>query len=138
MGRVKVWTELRWFTPRRLCRAEVSLHRLETSAGPLEHSKSIIMASLAGGGMPEPLPTDSRGVIEPPPKEFVCPITQELMEDPVVTSDGHTYERGAVTMWLEQHNSSPLTGEPLAHANFVPNVALRSLIHEYMEQANHL
>ena len=46
------------------------------------------MASLAGGGMPEPLPSDSRGVIEPPPKEFVCPITQELMIDPVFAEDG--------------------------------------------------
>eukprot|EP00908_Phaeocystis_cordata_P024641 Transcript_7100.p6 GENE.Transcript_7100~~Transcript_7100.p6 ORF type:complete len:128 (+),score=12.86 Transcript_7100:2494-2877(+) len=28
---------------------------------------------------------------------FLCPITQEVMTDPVITSDGHTYERDGVT-----------------------------------------
>lgn len=32
-------------------------------------------------------------VSEEPPEEFLCPITQELMKDPVVASDGHTYEK---------------------------------------------
>jgi hypothetical protein len=32
-----------------------------------------------------------------PPEEFLCPITQELMKDPVVASDGHTYEKYGVS-----------------------------------------
>ena len=68
-----------------------------------------------------------------PPDAFMCPITQELMEDPVVTADGQTYERKEVTEWLATHNISPLTGEPLPHKDLVPNVALRNLIREYME-----
>ena len=32
-----------------------------------------------------------------PPAEFLCPITRELMQDPVCTSDGHTYERSIST-----------------------------------------
>ena len=35
------------------------------------------------------------------PAEFMCPITQELMIDPVVTSDGNTFERHAITAWLQ-------------------------------------
>ena len=27
---------------------------------------------------------------------FVCPITEELMDDPVIASDGYTYERAAI------------------------------------------
>lgn len=31
-----------------------------------------------------------------PPSAFVCAITSEMMSDPVVTSDGQTYERSAI------------------------------------------
>jgi hypothetical protein len=37
-------------------------------------------------------------------------ITQELMEDPVFTADGHTYERWAITKWLNEKKTSPQTG----------------------------
>ena len=30
---------------------------------------------------------------------FMCPITQDIMTDPVITSDGHTYEREAIEHW---------------------------------------
>ena len=31
-----------------------------------------------------------------PPAEFVCPLTFEVMVDPVVASDGHSYERTSI------------------------------------------
>lgn len=39
--------------------------------------------------------------------EFSCPITRELMRDPVIAADGHTYDREAVEMWLRNHDTSP-------------------------------
>lgn len=30
---------------------------------------------------------------------FVCPITRQVMKDPVLTPDGHTYERTAIEEW---------------------------------------
>jgi len=59
-----------------------------------------------------------------------CPITQEIMEDPVVCADGHSYERSAITQWLLSRDTSPCTNTPLAHRNVVPNYALRNLIAE--------
>ena len=41
---------------------------------------------------------------------FSCPITLTKMSDPVVTSDGQTYERTAIEDWLKTHDTSPLTG----------------------------
>lgn len=41
---------------------------------------------------------------------FSCPITLSKMSDPVVTSDGQTYERTAIEDWLKTHDTSPLTG----------------------------
>lgn len=35
-----------------------------------------------------------------PSRELVCPITQEVLQDPVVAEDGHTYERSALMTWF--------------------------------------
>ena len=70
---------------------------------------------------------------EPPP-EVLCPITCELMRDPVVTADGHSYERSAIASWIERGNAtSPLTGEPLAHTHLVPNHLVRALCLKYVD-----
>lgn len=60
----------------------------------------------------------------------ICPITQDVMEDPVVCADGHSYERSAITQWLLARDTSPCTNAPLPHKNVVPNHALRNLIAE--------
>lgn len=67
------------------------------------------------------------------PSEFICPITQEVMLDPVSTVDGHTYERGAIKRWLSRKRTSPLTGAPLKSTALVPNIALRKLIEEHQQ-----
>ena len=51
----------------------------------------------------------------------ICPITQEIMEDPVVCADGHSYERGSIERWLAAHGTSPLTGRALPHKALTPN-----------------
>lgn len=53
------------------------------------------------------------------------------MEDPVICADGVTFERGAIEPWLEDHDTSPLTGEPLPHKLLTPNQALRDLVEEH-------
>ena len=62
------------------------------------------------------------------PVDFLCAITLEPMQDPVVCADGHSYERAAIEYWLTSHATSPKTGAVLDHANVVPNHALRSRI----------
>ena len=37
----------------------------------------------------------------------------EIMEDPVIASDGISYERSAITAWLAYSSTSPLTRQPL-------------------------
>lgn len=56
--------------------------------------------------------------------------SQDVMEDPVVCADGHSYERAAITQWLLARDTSPCTNAPLLHKNVVPNHALRNLIAE--------
>ena len=66
-----------------------------------------------------------------------CPITKDLMSDPVVLiSDGYTYERAAITKWLEQNETSPTTKAPLQHKDMVPNLTMRSAIQLLIPSAN--
>ena len=64
-------------------------------------------------------------------EEFLCPITQIKMVDPVLGSDGRTYERSAITEWLRTHTTSPITREPMTAASLTPNYALRSMIERH-------
>ncbi|CAM8894416.1 unnamed protein product [Rhodiola kirilowii] len=69
------------------------------------------------------------------PPYFICPIFQEVMQDPHVAADGFTYEAEAIGGWLDSgHNTSPMTNVTLAHNNLVPNHALRSAIQEWLQQ----
>lgn len=56
---------------------------------------------------------------------FLCPITMRPLVDPVRTSDGHVYERYAILQWLEQHDTSPLTGARLEGKELTPDEDLR-------------
>ena len=65
-----------------------------------------------------------------------CTITHDPMVDPVITADGHTYERLAIEKWFGSGSIiSPATGASLAHQNLVPNIALRSAIHAVFPEA---
>ena len=69
-----------------------------------------------------------------PPDEFVCPITHDVMEDPVVAADGHTYERAAIERWVAKKLMSPKTGGALGSATIFPNHSIRSQIREWQEK----
>ena len=66
-------------------------------------------------------------------ESFICPIYQTLMEDPVITPYGTTYERAAILSWLKKHNNDPLTKKKLTKEMLIPNYALRSAIQEFKE-----
>tara|TARA_B100001248_G_C27389174_1_gene461370 strand:- start:857 stop:2302 length:1446 start_codon:yes stop_codon:yes gene_type:complete len=65
--------------------------------------------------------------------DFKCPITMDIMKDPVICSDGHSYERESITKWLLTHNTSPKTNAVLENPTLTPNHSLRALIQSYLE-----
>ncbi|EOD06267.1 hypothetical protein EMIHUDRAFT_60133, partial [Emiliania huxleyi CCMP1516] len=67
------------------------------------------------------------------PADFICPITTEVMSDPVMATDGHSYERKQIERWLATKSTSPMTGEALEHSILTPNHALRGRIREWQE-----
>lgn len=76
------------------------------------------------------------GTITEVPEEFVCPITRELFDDPVVAADGVTYERRAIERHLQMNEAprSPMTNLPLAHKTLLPNTTLRKHIRETIDR----
>lgn len=66
------------------------------------------------------------------PDDFRCPISLEIMVDPVTIASGHTYDRSSISKWFWSGNSiCPKTGEKLNNLQMVPNLALRTLIQQY-------
>lgn len=45
--------------------------------------------------------------------------------DPVIASDGHTYERAAIVDWISRGKSSPMTNEPLRNKVLITNHTVR-------------
>jgi hypothetical protein len=65
------------------------------------------------------------------PEEFLCPITLQLMIDPVIGSDGRSYERAAINQWLRSNPCSPMTRQPMTASSLKPNYALKSAIDRF-------
>ncbi|PKI72939.1 hypothetical protein CRG98_006639 [Punica granatum] len=67
------------------------------------------------------------------PDDFRCPISLEIMTDPVILSSGHTFDRASIQRWLDSgHRTCPITKLPLPkHPSLIPNHALRSLISNF-------
>ena len=68
------------------------------------------------------------------PKEFLCPINLTIMKDPVIMSDGQTYEREAIEKHLKISPLSPITKKPLNMKDAKTNYALKSMIEKYLNK----
>ncbi len=72
------------------------------------------------------------------PNDWYCPITCDIMKDPVIGPDGHTYERFAIEHWLSTNDKSPITRKPMQSTNLIPNFALRNTIEAFLKSNLHI
>jgi ankyrin repeat protein len=70
------------------------------------------------------------------PEEYLCPITHEIMQEPVSTRDGYTYEKSAIEKWLSTHSTSPLTNKLLLDKTIIPNLFAKQQITKFFEVNN--
>ncbi|PIA32429.1 hypothetical protein AQUCO_04500199v1 [Aquilegia coerulea] len=71
------------------------------------------------------------------PDEYRCPVSLDLMQDPVIVASGHTYDRSSIAQWINSgHHSCPKSGQKLIHMALIPNYALKSLIHQWCQENN--
>ena len=64
----------------------------------------------------------------PIPESFRCPISGDLMVDPVVDREGNTYDRASIQEWLARNPTSPMTRTPMTKEDLKPNRALADSI----------
>ena len=61
-------------------------------------------------------------------KSLTCPISFNIFINPVIASDGHTYERRDIELWISKSNKSPMTGKILESYDLYPNYLAKSII----------
>jgi hypothetical protein len=97
-----------------------SMNRLEALApGSLTNSEPGAFLTS------ETTPTPTR---LPVPESFKCPITHDLMVDPVVDPEGNTYDRASIEQWLARNPTSPITRSRMTKDDLKPNRALADAI----------
>lgn len=60
-------------------------------------------------------------------EEFLCPITRELLVDPVIATDGILYEKGAILKWFSCENTSPCTRKNISKC-LIPAISVKNSI----------
>ncbi|KAL8140914.1 hypothetical protein V2J09_006935 [Rumex salicifolius] len=75
-----------------------------------------------------------------PFKNFLCPLTKEVMRDPVVLQSSQTYERSAIDYWFQRcledgrDPTCPVTGQVLTSLEQKPNIGLAGAIEEWLNR----
>ncbi|GFY90739.1 ARM repeat superfamily protein [Actinidia rufa] len=66
------------------------------------------------------------------PTHFLCPISLDLMKDPVTLSTGITYDRESIEKWIEAGNQTcPVTNQVLKTFDQIPNHVIRRMIQDW-------
>lgn len=66
------------------------------------------------------------------PDHFICPISQDIMTDPVLTPYGVSYERNEIVKWINVHHCDPINrSQSLQISQLVPNLALKGMIEQW-------
>ncbi|KAL1313322.1 hypothetical protein HN51_039879 [Arachis hypogaea] len=100
------------------------LERADAASSPREKERKYFDKRRSLGSQPlEPL------------QSFYCPITRDVMVDPVETSSGQTFERSAIEKWFADGNKlCPLTMVPLDTSVLRPNKTLKQSIEEWKDR----
>ncbi|KAL3655958.1 U-box domain-containing protein 45 [Castilleja foliolosa] len=70
-----------------------------------------------------------------PTEELRCPISLQLMYDPVIIASGQTYERVCIEKWFNDgHNTCPKTQQQLPHLSLTPNYCVKGMVASWCEQ----
>lgn len=69
------------------------------------------------------------------PDQFICPISLNIMKEPVMSKDGKNFEKAAILDWLNRGNRvCPLTRKTLKPSLLVPNTNLKMSIYSWKKR----
>ncbi|KAL3510621.1 hypothetical protein ACH5RR_030022 [Cinchona calisaya] len=111
-----------------------NLSRSSKICQPKGSETNVIDGSCCSNKSPEENKKSDSSII---PVDFLCPISLELMRDPVIVATGQTYERSYIQRWIDCGNTTcPKTQQKLENIKLTPNYALRSLISQWCTKHN--
>ena len=97
---------------------------------------SLFTSTAVSSGGSSAAPSAPPSVVEEAPQApaaFRCPLTQQVMLDPVLAGDGFIYERSAIEQWLAVGRKvSPMTNDPLPHTFLTAQSQLRVSIEAWL------
>ncbi|KAH9331870.1 hypothetical protein KI387_003978, partial [Taxus chinensis] len=112
------------------CRAELYEEICENAQALKEHKCRKAQAATASKSRSFSEQLDSI----PVPDCFVCPISSELMKDPVILATGQTYDRPFIQAWLDAgHSTCPKTQQVLPQLILTPNYLVRTMIEQWCQ-----
>ncbi|GFZ17482.1 plant U-box 13 [Actinidia rufa] len=113
--------------------SERGLPLLSSLVGFMSYCRGVLFEASARGAFDQTVGVcDHKLLNSLNPEDFRCPISLELMTDPVTVSTGQTYDRASIRKWFKAGNLlCPKTGEKLPNTELVPNSTLRKLIHQF-------
>ncbi|GAB2226426.1 hypothetical protein Drorol1_Dr00022233 [Drosera rotundifolia] len=73
----------------------------------------------------------------PVPSYFHCPLSLDLMSDPVIVASGQTFDRASIQKWLDcGFTICPKSRQHLSHTNLIPNCTIKVLISNWCQANN--
>ncbi len=80
--------------------------------------------------IPKPPVEHSKSSVEIP-DDYICPISMEIMKDPVICEDGYTYDRKTIESL--PNSLSPMTRQSIDRSKLIPNRNLKNLIDSFVK-----
>eukprot|EP01065_Artemidia_motanka_P048998 TRINITY_DN803_c0_g1_i3.p1 TRINITY_DN803_c0_g1~~TRINITY_DN803_c0_g1_i3.p1 ORF type:complete len:321 (+),score=57.17 TRINITY_DN803_c0_g1_i3:89-964(+) len=122
--------------PQRAARREPPAAVVQQRPAPAAQSDQPPPAARSDPAPPRtdpPAPAPSGGPATPP-GQLLCPITSDVMTDPYLTKYGHSFERAVLLEWVRDHQTCPITRQPLLETEMFPNRALREWAADWRAQ----
>lgn len=68
------------------------------------------------------------------PAEFICPLTEQMLNVPVVNQYGNSYEEEKYRSYVALHNKDPVSGKPIVNGNLYTNFSLIDAIDDFLQK----
>lgn len=69
-------------------------------------------------------------------EDLECPISTEIIKNPIITPDGFTYEKQELKNWIKIHGNEPITHTPLSENQLTYNFAFKKVLDKYNKIMN--
>ncbi|BFG17180.1 hypothetical protein CerSpe_034540 [Prunus speciosa] len=113
---------------------EMTIHKTHSLSNSCEPPSLCLANEIQVDGQEDDIKKPDATAI---PDDFICPISLELMRDPVIVATGQTYERSYIQRWIDCGNTTcPKTQQKLLYLTLTPNYVLRSLISRWCTNNN--